>query len=110
MRSRGLAVSQQSLREMNAAMVLGFMREFGGPVNIGELMELTGLTRATVIAICEDLVDRGWVRELENGRSTAAYVTGRPARRFGRSLQVVLENASAIDEMVDSMPADEPAA
>ena len=36
--------------------------------------------------------------------------TSQPARRFGRSLQVVLENASAIDEMVDSMPADEPAA
>jgi predicted NBD/HSP70 family sugar kinase len=86
-RSRGLAVSQQSLREMNAAMVLGFMREFGGPVNVGELMELTGLTRATVIAICEDLVDRGWVRELENGRSTAAYVKGRPARRFAFDAQ-----------------------
>ena len=80
--SRGItAASQQFVREVNAGMLLRLLRE-SGPMTGSELMELSGLTRATVIAICEDLMDRGWVQELENQRAAGDYVKGRPARRF----------------------------
>ena len=65
-------------------MLLRLLRE-SGPMTGTELIELSGLTRATVIAICEDLMDRGWVRELENQRAAGDYVKGRPARRFAFS-------------------------
>ena len=45
-------------------------------------MQATGLSRATVIAICEDLIRMGWVQERENQRDFGGYVKGRPARRF----------------------------
>jgi predicted NBD/HSP70 family sugar kinase len=51
-------------------------------VTVSELMEATALTRATVISVCEDLMQRGWIRELENQRAFGGYQKGRPARRF----------------------------
>jgi predicted NBD/HSP70 family sugar kinase len=32
--------------------------------------------------VCEDLKERGWIRELENQRAFGEYQKGRPARRF----------------------------
>src|SRR5215218_4596191 len=69
------------LRRVNAEAVLEVMR-VSAAVTVSELMEATRLTRATVIAVCEDLMDRGWIRELENQRSSGGYQKGRPARRF----------------------------
>lgn len=49
-------------------------------------MAATGLTRATVIAVCEDLIRRGWIRELDAPAKDPAPAggarKGRPARRF----------------------------
>jgi predicted NBD/HSP70 family sugar kinase len=45
-------------------------------------MAATELTRSTVIAVCEDLLTHGWIRELENQRAAGDYRRGRPARRF----------------------------
>ncbi|MDQ0031369.1 ROK family transcriptional regulator [Arthrobacter bambusae] len=71
----------QMLRRLNAATVLEVIRS-SNAVTVSELMDATGLTRATTISVCEDLMARGWIRELENQRDFGAYQKGRPARRF----------------------------
>ena len=48
-----------------------------------DLIAATGLSRATVHDVCDELIDRGWLRELANERSTGTYTKGRPARRYG---------------------------
>ncbi len=50
-----------------------------------DLMRATGLTRATVHDVCEELLDRGWLQELSNQRVHGDYVKGRPARRYAFS-------------------------
>ncbi|MET4093100.1 ROK family transcriptional regulator [Arthrobacter sp. UYCu712] len=80
------AATPRLLRRVNAQAVLAFIR--GTDVATGtELMARTGLTRASVIAVCEDLIRRGWIRELDTPRGDPAPATGsarkgRPARRF----------------------------
>lgn len=69
------------LRRVSAGAVLDFMRA-SEAVTVTEIMAATGLTRATGIAVCEDLVERGWIRELESHRAAGAARKGRPARRF----------------------------
>ncbi|MCX2748101.1 ROK family transcriptional regulator [Arthrobacter sp. MI7-26] len=71
----------QMLRRVNAASVLAVIRS-SNAVTVSELMEATGLTRATTISVCVDLMARGWIRELENQRDFGTYQKGRPARRF----------------------------
>lgn len=75
------AATPQLLRRVSAGSVLDFMRA-SEAVTVTEVMEATGLTRATAIAVCEDLMQRGWIRELENQRAFGGYQKGRPARRF----------------------------
>ncbi|MEV7606438.1 ROK family protein [Paenarthrobacter sp. NPDC089322] len=77
----GTAPSTQLVRRVNAGAMLKAMRG-AGVVTGTELMASTGLSRATVISICDELVRLGWLRELENQRGTGDYVKGRPARRF----------------------------
>jgi predicted NBD/HSP70 family sugar kinase len=76
------AATPQLLRRVNAQAVLRHLR--GADVATGtELMALTGLTRASVIAVCEDLIGRGWIVELEQPPANADKARkGRPARRF----------------------------
>ncbi|MCU1568339.1 MAG: family transcriptional regulator, partial [Pseudarthrobacter sp.] len=69
------------LRRVSAGAVLEFMR-LSAAVTVTEVMDATGLTRATAIAVCEDLKERRWIRELENQRAFGDYQKGRPARRF----------------------------
>ncbi|MGJ3189098.1 ROK family protein [Paenarthrobacter nitroguajacolicus] len=77
----GTAPSTQLVRRVNAGAMLKAMRG-AGVVTGTELMASTGLSRATVISICDELVQLGWLQELENQRGTGDYVKGRPARRF----------------------------
>ncbi|MFI2564790.1 ROK family protein [Paenarthrobacter sp. NPDC018779] len=77
----GTAPSTQLVRRLNAGAMLKAMRG-AGVVTGTELMAQTGLSRATVISICDELVRLGWLRELENQRGAGDYVKGRPARRF----------------------------
>ncbi|GAA1583640.1 ROK family transcriptional regulator [Kribbella hippodromi] len=65
------------LRRVNAGKVLGVLNH--AQVMTGtSLIEATGLTRATVHAVCNDLISMGWVVELDPGRTSV----GRPSRRF----------------------------
>ncbi|WP_284976318.1 ROK family protein [Arthrobacter sp. efr-133-TYG-104] len=75
------AATPQLLRRVNAAAVLGVVRS-SGVVTVTELMEATGLTRASALSVCEDLMKRGWIREVMVPREPATYQKGRPARRF----------------------------
>lgn len=68
------------LRRVNAGKVLAVLSA-GGVQTGSDLIEATGLTRATVHAVCNDLIAMGWVRELGTGRE-AGTSTGRPSRRF----------------------------
>lgn len=87
---RQAAATPQLLRRVNARAVLAAIR--GTEVATGtELMAETGLTRASVIAVCEDLIRRGWIRELDaprkdalpaGGQAAGSPQKGRPARRF----------------------------
>lgn len=52
------------------------------PVTGSDLMASTGLTRATVHDVCDDLIQHGWIREVENQREHGDYRLGRPARRY----------------------------
>lgn len=69
------------LRLLNARRVLDHAWNTAA-VTASELMGATGLTRATVIGVCDDLVERGWLEELGNARAGGDYRNGRPARRY----------------------------
>ncbi|WP_246036109.1 ROK family transcriptional regulator [Sinomonas susongensis] len=73
-------VGPHVVRFVTARTVLAALRR-GGPFTVSELVELTGLTRATVIAVCEDLVRRGWAEEQDPERTGPQR--GRPPRTFG---------------------------
>lgn len=79
------AATPQFLRRVNARTVLGIVRGLDAATGT-DLMDRTGLTRASVIAICEDLIRRGWIRELEAPQRVpgppGTLRKGRPARRF----------------------------
>lgn len=69
------------VRRLNAMDVLA--RAWSGdPLTASDVMVATGLTRSTVIGVCDELVDLGWLRELDNQRVAGEYSKGRPARRY----------------------------
>lgn len=74
--------SSQQVRDQNIAVILDLF--WDGPVGVGvtasELVEATGLTRATVLAVCDDLRDVGWL--IEDRAPKAVAGRGRQARRF----------------------------
>ncbi|UZX04205.1 ROK family protein [Arthrobacter sp. CDRTa11] len=74
------AATPQLLRRVNANAVLAFLRSTEVATGT-DLMASTGLTRATVIAVCEDLLRRGWISETGLSREVSSQ-KGRPARRF----------------------------
>jgi len=45
-------------------------------------MEATGLTRATVLGVCQGLVEAGWLEEVVDGGDSGPAPKGRPARRY----------------------------
>lgn len=71
-----------SPRLQHAASILAF--GWNRPAfTASDLISATGLTRTTVIALCAELVERGWLVELADSRAAgAAYRHGRPARRY----------------------------
>lgn len=73
----GAAVRQASLREINLALLLGRIAAAPRPPSRAELAADTGLTRATVSAVVDDLIGGGLVTEADPAPRTGA---GRPAR------------------------------
>jgi len=67
------------LRRVNAGKVLDVLTRARVMTGTG-LIEATGLTRATVHAVCNDLISMGWVVEHDPGRNASSV--GRPSRRF----------------------------
>ena len=47
-----------------------------------DAMAATGLTRATVLARADDLVELGWLHEVDDPRPAGEQAKGRPARRY----------------------------
>ena len=48
-----------------------------------DVIEATGLSRSTAIALCDELIELGWLAELDDSRQSGAeYRKGRPARRY----------------------------
>lgn len=77
----GQVGSPQLMRRLNAQRVLDHVWS-GQPVTASELMRETGLTRATVLALCRELAEQGWLRVLEDSRRAGTYTKGRPALRY----------------------------
>ncbi|GAA3701223.1 ROK family protein [Zhihengliuella alba] len=75
------AAPAPSLRRDNAYRLLeaAWSR---GPLTASDLMELTGLTRATVLGLCKDLEGAGWLRPAGDSRAAGVSAKGRPALRY----------------------------
>jgi predicted NBD/HSP70 family sugar kinase len=98
--------SSRMVREASARLVLDHMWH-SPPVTGTDLMAATGLTRATVHDVCQELIDRGWVRELANQREHGDYRKGRPARRYAFDpLAGVVVGVDAGQHRVDAIVAD----
>lgn len=73
--------SPQQLRRANLVAVLDFAWD-AGPFTATDAIDATGLTRTTVLGLCDDLVGLGWLRELSAERVPGDRAKGRPARRY----------------------------
>lgn len=69
------------VRRVNAATVLSVLAR-SEVMTASDLMDETGLTRATVHAVCNDLVEMGWVAEVDPSRESNGHQAGRPSRRL----------------------------
>ncbi|WP_207453519.1 ROK family protein [Herbiconiux sp. SYSU D00978] len=78
--SKPIGSTPPSLRRLNASALL--RHALGSDVfTASDAMASTGLSRATVIGLCDELVERGWLEELADTRGDD-YRLGRPARRY----------------------------
>ena len=75
------ASSTQLLRQINSEALLRFALQ-EQVFTAGEAMTATGLTRATVLGVCDGLVHAGWLEEVGDGGDTGRSNKGRPARRY----------------------------
>lgn len=74
-------VSSRHLRDASARLVLDRLWDLD-EVTGTALVEATGLSRATVHDVCDELIARGWVTELASRRTGTDPGKGRPARRY----------------------------
>ena len=66
----------------SAAALLGFAWDREA-FTASDAMAATGLTRTTVLGLCDGLLEKGWLIELADARSEGTqYRKGRPARRY----------------------------
>jgi predicted NBD/HSP70 family sugar kinase len=75
------ASSTQLLRQINSDALLRFALQ-EHVFTAGEAMAVTGLTRATVLGVCDGLVDAGWLEEVDGSPAVSRTHKGRPARRY----------------------------
>jgi predicted NBD/HSP70 family sugar kinase len=79
--SEPTARSPRLLRRINSSAVLRFALGTGD-FTAGQAMAASGLTRATVLGVCGDLVSAGWLEEIADSRAAGLSSRGRPARRY----------------------------
>ncbi|VXC30657.1 conserved hypothetical protein [Arthrobacter sp. 9AX] len=75
------ASSTQLLRQINSDALLRFALQ-EQVFTAGEAMAVTGLTRATVLGVCDGLVAAGWLEEVDGSPAESGTHKGRPARRY----------------------------
>jgi predicted NBD/HSP70 family sugar kinase len=75
------ARSPRILRRINSGALLRFALA-SGEFTAAEAMATSGLTRATVLGLCADLVAAGWLEEVADSRAAGLSSRGRPARRY----------------------------
>ncbi|MEW1948457.1 ROK family protein [Pseudarthrobacter sp902506025] len=75
------ASSTQLLRQINSVALLRFALQ-EQVFTAGEAMAATGLTRATVLGVCDGLVHAGWLEEVGDESDAGRSNKGRPARRY----------------------------
>jgi predicted NBD/HSP70 family sugar kinase len=78
------------MRRLNARRVLEYAWTVAA-FTASDVMTSTGLTRSTVIGVCDQLVGTGWLQELGDARVGGDYRKGRPARRYS-----LRENAAVV--------------
>jgi predicted NBD/HSP70 family sugar kinase len=86
----GFATSPRVMRRLNARRVLEYAWT-AAAFTASDVMTTTGLTRSTVIGVCDELVGTGWLQELGDARAVGDYRKGRPARRYS-----LRENAAVV--------------
>lgn len=67
------------LRRISVSAVMGALIT-GDQLDASELMKRTGLSRPTVLTVCDELLRRGWITE--GFASSGLPRSGRPSRRF----------------------------
>ncbi|MFC8304372.1 ROK family protein [Specibacter sp. NPDC057265] len=75
------AATPHLVRTLNANRLLQYAWDTEAFTATDAIQE-TGLTRSTVLSVCADLVERGWLHELDDARAAGQYSLGRPARRY----------------------------
>lgn len=76
-----VATSPQLLRRMNRGAIVRYALE-AEAFRAVDAMAATGLTRSTVLGVCDELVAQGWIEEMGDSREAGEYSKGRPARRY----------------------------
>lgn len=100
------ATSPQVLRRVNARRLLDHAWR-AGAFTATDAMAATGLTRSTVIGVCDELLRQGWLEELDDARAVGAYTKGRPARRYAlRERAAVVVGVDAGYDHVSATVAD----
>lgn len=79
--SHSTARSPRLLRRINSGLLLRFALSAEDFTAAGA-MEASGLTRATVLGVCAELIEAGWLEEIEDSRIAGLSHRGRPARRY----------------------------
>jgi predicted NBD/HSP70 family sugar kinase len=77
----GFATSPRVMRRLNARRILEYAWAMDA-FTASDVMATTGLSRSTVIGVCDELVGTGWLQELGDARVVGDYRKGRPARRY----------------------------
>lgn len=75
-----MAASMSEMRRQNSRALLRHalaVRHF----TAAEAMAATGLTRATVLGLCDELTGAGWLEEIDDSRAAGLSRRGRAARR-----------------------------
>lgn len=72
----------KSLRQHNRATVLQALQRATGPIPLNRIKTLTGLSRPTIEAVLQTLIDEGLALEAGMSDTTTSQQGGRPARLF----------------------------